>query len=57
MKYEIEIDRRALKILQKIPTNDRNKLIDAIERLASNPRPAGVKKLVGRDGWGITQPL
>ena len=53
MKYEIEIERSALKALQKIPTKDRNKIIDIIKHLASNPRPTGAKKLTGRDGWRI----
>ena len=53
MKYKIEIERNALKILQKIPGKDRNKIIDVIEHLAINPRPVGAKKLTGRDGWRI----
>lgn len=36
MKYQIEIERSALKTLQIIPSKDRNKLIDAIEKLARN---------------------
>ncbi|TAK72016.1 MAG: type II toxin-antitoxin system RelE/ParE family toxin [Gammaproteobacteria bacterium] len=53
MKYEIEIERSALKALQKIPAMDRDKIIDAIEHLAFEPRPVGAKKLSGRDGWRI----
>lgn len=53
MKYEIEIERSALRALKKIPVSDRNKVIYAIERLASTPRPVGAKKLIGRDGWRI----
>jgi mRNA interferase RelE/StbE len=53
MIYEIEIERSALKALEKLPLKDRNKVINTIERLASNPRPAGAKKLTGRDGWRI----
>lgn len=48
MKYEIEIERNAIKALRKIPPADRNKIITTIQRLAS--RPAGAKKLTGRDG-------
>lgn len=51
MKYEIEIERVALKALEKIHAPDRNKVISAIEKLASNPRPVGAKKLIGRNGW------
>ncbi len=53
MKYEIEIERAALKALEKIHTPDRNKIISAIEKLSSNPRPVGAKKLTGRDGWRL----
>ena len=53
MRYTIEIEGSALKALQKIPATDRNKLITLIQRLASNPRPSGAKKLTGRDGWRI----
>lgn len=50
MKYEIEIERGAIKALGKIPSSDRNKIITAIQSLSSNPRPSGAKKLTGRDG-------
>lgn len=53
MKYEITIERNALKALEKIPTVDRNKIVRFIESLENNPRPVGVKKLIGRDGWRI----
>jgi len=53
MKYEIEIERSAIKAIEKIPSSDRNKIITAIQSLSSNPRPAGAKKLIGRDGWRI----
>lgn len=53
MKYKIEIERSALKALQKIPIKDRDKIIDTIEELSFDPRPIGAKKLTGRDGWRI----
>ena len=53
MTYLIEIEKSALKSLKKIPANDKNKLIEAIEKLAFNPRPKNSKKLSGRDGWRI----
>ena len=33
MKYEIEIERSALKALQKIPAKDRNKIIKLLIRI------------------------
>jgi mRNA interferase RelE/StbE len=53
MKYEIEIERSALKALNKIQASDKKKIIDAIANLAKNPRPPQAKKLSGRDGWRI----
>jgi mRNA interferase RelE/StbE len=53
MKYDIEIERSALKALQKIPVRNQDKVIEKIEQLAYNPRPSGAKKLTGRDGWRL----
>jgi mRNA interferase RelE/StbE len=53
MTYAITIERRALKSLQKISKSDRTKIIQAIEKLAEDPRPVGAKKLTGRDGWRL----
>lgn len=38
MKYKIEIERAALKTLKKINFSDQKKIINAIERLESNPK-------------------
>jgi mRNA interferase RelE/StbE len=53
MTYTISIKRPAQKSLAGIPETEQNKIIAAISQLASNPRPSGVKKLSGRDGWRI----
>jgi mRNA interferase RelE/StbE len=53
MKYAVEIEQRALKSLAKIPTNDRRRVIVAIDKLAVSPRPIGAKKLTGREAWRI----
>jgi len=53
MKYDIVIERSALKFLAKISGTDKEKIITAIEKLSINPRPIGAKKLTGRDGWRI----
>ena len=55
MKYEIEIERDALKALRGIPVSDRKKIVTSIEHLASNPRPLKAKKLIGRDAWRIRE--
>ncbi|HHE33257.1 MAG TPA: type II toxin-antitoxin system RelE/ParE family toxin [Chlorobaculum parvum] len=53
MSYRIEILRSARKQLEKIQESDRNRIIDSIRSLAENPRPAGSKKLSGRQTWRI----
>ncbi|MDC7239172.1 MAG: type II toxin-antitoxin system RelE/ParE family toxin [Spirochaetales bacterium] len=55
MTYKISILRRAQKQLTKIPANDYKKVKQAIIDLAQDPRPAGSKKLKGRQGWRIRQ--
>jgi mRNA interferase RelE/StbE len=46
--YSISIMPSALKELQIIPKIFAVKIISAIDRLAENPRPPGVKKLKGQ---------
>jgi mRNA interferase RelE/StbE len=53
MSYEVLILRRAQKELANLPKADYERVRDAVAALAENPRPAGCKKLVGREGWRI----
>jgi len=53
MSYELLILRRAQKELADLPKADYERMRGAIAALAENPRPAGCKKLVGREGWRI----
>ncbi len=53
MTYALAIERRARKGLAQIVKPDRDRLVEAIRALAVEPRPPGVKKLSGRDGWRI----
>ncbi len=46
-KYDIEIKKSALKAMQKLPTKHRAQVQASIDVLAANPRPLGVKKMVG----------
>ena len=45
--YHIEIKSSALKALGKIPVKQRYQIQEAIDALAFNPRPPGVKKMAG----------
>lgn len=53
MSYGVLILRRAQKELANLPKADYEHVRDAIASLAESPRPAGCKKLVGREGWRI----
>ncbi|MPY99590.1 MAG: type II toxin-antitoxin system RelE/ParE family toxin [Actinophytocola sp.] len=53
MIYQVEISRRAAKVVASLETPVRRKLLAAIESLGGNPRPPGCKKLSGSNGWRI----
>jgi mRNA interferase RelE/StbE len=53
MPYQILIRKTPQKQLDKLPDETAELLLDAIETLATNPRPSGCKKLKGRSGYRI----
>lgn len=53
MTYQVIIQKRVFKILDKINDPDHYKIRAAIQTLASNPFPNGHKKLKGRPGYRI----
>jgi mRNA interferase RelE/StbE len=53
MTYSVSILRSAQKSLGSLSPAIQDRLITAIRRLSSNPRPPGVTKLSGRDAWRI----
>ena len=54
MQYELIIKPTAEKSLDKLPRSTRRRIVDALKDLRSDPRPAGVAKLVGEeDLWRI----
>lgn len=53
MTRQLLILRRAQKELANLPLNDYERIRDAIRALASDARPPGCRKLVGREGWRI----
>ncbi len=50
MKYHIDIKRSALKVLRRLDSQTADKIKNAIDKLASDPRPFGYKKLVDEEG-------
>lgn len=53
MSYSILTLRRAQKQLEQVPGKDYQRVKDAINSLAQEPRPRGCSKLVAREGWRI----
>lgn len=51
--YKLRIEKAVVKALKKINEPYYSKIKTAILNLAKNPRPAGYKKLKGRDGFRI----
>lgn len=54
MIYRIEFTTAAARQVRKLPRSARDRVLDAIEDLADDPRPHGAKKLVGEQtAWRI----
>lgn len=53
MKYNILIEKSALKALENIPNPFQRRIIDSIKDLENNHRPISSKKLSGRKAWRI----
>jgi mRNA interferase RelE/StbE len=51
--YKIEVAKKVRKNFQNIPKNDALRILQAIEHLAEDPRPAGAKKLKGEELYRI----
>jgi mRNA interferase RelE/StbE len=51
--YNIVLSKQAQKTLDKFSDSIAEPIFNAIYALAQNPRPKGVKKLKGRDGFRI----
>lgn len=53
MRYQLEVSRRAAKVVTSLEKPLRRRILAAIDALADDPRPPGCKKLAGQDGWRI----
>lgn len=51
--YQVIISNKAEKALQKLPGIAYARMVAALRNLAQDPRPAGCKKLKGREAWRI----
>ncbi|MDF3077736.1 MAG: type toxin-antitoxin system RelE/ParE family toxin [Sphingobacteriaceae bacterium] len=52
-RYRISIKVSVYKKLEKLPSKIESRIVEEIQSLAANPRPAGCKKLKGLDGYRI----
>ncbi|MGQ0631325.1 MAG: type II toxin-antitoxin system RelE family toxin [Sporichthyaceae bacterium] len=52
-RYIIEVELAAARALSKLDRAVQTRLINTIEALAENPRPAGATKLVGQDAMRL----
>lgn len=53
MKFQIILPKSVQKELDRLPDEMANRILARLAGLESNPRPADVKKLKGRDAWRI----
>jgi mRNA interferase RelE/StbE len=53
LAYRIEIGQTAQRALRKLPADIRRRIGEAIEKLADEQYPQGVKKLTNRPGWRV----
>ena len=51
--YSIEIKKSAAKEIASLPKSDIARIVEKIERLATDPRPDGCKKLSGDEKYRI----
>ena len=53
MAYEVQFEKKAFKQLEKLTEETVEAILEAIEGLEIEPRPAGCKKLKGREAYRI----
>ncbi len=53
MRYTVILPRSVQKQLARLDVNVQSRIEDSLGTLQETPRPAGAKKLKGRDGWRI----
>ena len=53
MKFQVILSKSVQKELDRLPDEIANRILARLAGLETNPRPADVKKLKGRDAWRI----
>ena len=49
MNYRVELAPATKRQIRKLSSTNRKRILDALEKLAHNPRPSGVVKLTGEE--------
>ncbi len=53
--HKIEMRRKAQRVLDRLPKNDFNAVLEAVKDLADTPRPKGVEKIKSAGLWRVRQ--
>jgi mRNA interferase RelE/StbE len=53
MRYHVILSKSVQKELDRLPDDTATRVLARLSQLESNPRPADVKKLKGREAWRI----
>ncbi|MEE9143981.1 MAG: type II toxin-antitoxin system RelE/ParE family toxin [Candidatus Binatia bacterium] len=53
MSYTVEIKRSAEREMDRLPDNIQKRISEKILNLESNPRPPGIRKLQGEEGYRL----
>ncbi|MFZ0827199.1 MAG: type II toxin-antitoxin system RelE/ParE family toxin [Verrucomicrobiia bacterium] len=53
MRYQVILTKSVRKELDRLPDDVASRILARLAGLETNPRPADVKKLKGRDAWRI----
>jgi mRNA interferase RelE/StbE len=53
MRYQVILPKSVQKELDRLPDDIASRILARLAGLETNPRPADVKKLKGRDAWRI----
>jgi mRNA interferase RelE/StbE len=53
MKYQVILPKSVQKELDRLPDEIANRILARLAELETDPRPADVKKLKGREAWRI----
>ena len=53
--YSVHLKRSAAKEIEALPRKDRARIVERIGHLSEDPRPAGSRKLSGREAYRVRQ--